>query len=147
VQVRGTTIALGALRFGEPPGAARDRLLPALRSPAVTDAEDYLMWALPRPYTLCTLVFLAKFWLATAVLVPLYLAGDVAPLGIASTLLGAPAMAACTYLSWRILRGSAVDEGLSAPVPSPRGDGPAPPRPGRATSGATRARPVRRRRC
>jgi 2-polyprenyl-6-methoxyphenol hydroxylase-like FAD-dependent oxidoreductase len=47
VQVRGTTVALGALHFGEPPAAARDRLLPALHSPAVTDAEDYLMWALP----------------------------------------------------------------------------------------------------
>jgi 2-polyprenyl-6-methoxyphenol hydroxylase-like FAD-dependent oxidoreductase len=46
-QVRGTTVVLGALRFGEPPAVARDRLLPGLHSPAVTDAEDYLMWALP----------------------------------------------------------------------------------------------------
>jgi hypothetical protein len=59
-----------------------------------------------RLYDACTLVFLAKFVLGTAVLVPLYLAGQVAGLGIACTLLGAPAMGACAYLCWRILRGS-----------------------------------------
>ncbi|WP_179956929.1 FAD-dependent oxidoreductase [Amycolatopsis anabasis] len=48
VQVRGTmTMALGVHRFAQPPTAARDRWLPALRSAAVADAEDYVMWALP----------------------------------------------------------------------------------------------------
>jgi 5-methylphenazine-1-carboxylate 1-monooxygenase len=46
-RIRGTMMALGVLRFTEPPVAARDRWLPALRSRAVTDAEDYVMWALP----------------------------------------------------------------------------------------------------
>jgi uncharacterized membrane protein len=58
-----------------------------------------------RLYSACTLLFLAKFVLTAAVLVPLYLAGQVAALGIACTLLGAPAMGACAYLCWRILRG------------------------------------------
>jgi hypothetical protein len=57
-----------------------------------------------RRYELCTAVFLAKFVLATAVLVPLYLAGHVTALGIAATLLGgAPAAGACAYVCWRIL--------------------------------------------
>lgn len=50
-------------------------------------------------------MFLAKFAIATAALVPLYLAGTVIPLGIAATLLGgAPAAGVCLYLCWRILR-------------------------------------------
>ncbi|UMO99510.1 DUF3159 domain-containing protein [Amycolatopsis sp. EV170708-02-1] len=58
-----------------------------------------------RRYYLCTAVFLAKFAIATAALVPLYLAGTVIPLGIAATLLGgAPAAGVCLYLCWRILR-------------------------------------------
>jgi hypothetical protein len=58
-----------------------------------------------RRYYVCTAVFLAKFTIATAVLVPLYLAGAVIPLGIAATLLGgAPAAGVCVYLCWRILR-------------------------------------------
>jgi len=57
-----------------------------------------------RRYTLCTLVFVAKFAVAAAVMVPLYLSGEVAALGIACTLLGAPAMGVCVYLCWRILR-------------------------------------------
>jgi Protein of unknown function (DUF3159) len=58
-----------------------------------------------RRYDLCTAVFLAKFALATAVLVPLYLTGVVIPLGIAATLLGgAPAAGACVYVCRRILR-------------------------------------------
>jgi uncharacterized membrane protein len=65
---------------------------------------------LRRPYELCTLVFLAKFALAGAVMLPLYLAGQVAALGIACTLLGAPAMGLCAYLCWQILR--------SAPAPA-----------------------------
>ncbi|RSM59246.1 hypothetical protein DMH03_25690 [Amycolatopsis sp. WAC 01376] len=58
-----------------------------------------------RRYYWCTTVFLAKFAIATAVLVPLYSAGAVIPLGIAATLLGgAPAAGVCVYLCWRILR-------------------------------------------
>lgn len=58
-----------------------------------------------RRFYLCTAVFLAKFTIATAVLVPLYLAGTVVPLGIAATLLGgAPAAGVCVYLCWRVLR-------------------------------------------
>lgn len=60
---------------------------------------------LRRRYYVCTAVFLAKFVIGTAALVPLYLAGAVVPLGIAATLLGgAPAAGACIYLCWRILR-------------------------------------------
>jgi hypothetical protein len=58
-----------------------------------------------RRYSLCTAVFLAKFAVTTAVLVPLYLAEAVVPLGIAATLLGgAPAAGLCLHLCWRILR-------------------------------------------
>jgi len=58
-----------------------------------------------RRYQVCTAVFLAKFVVATMTLVPLYLAGQLIPLGIAATLLGgAPAAGACVYLCWRILR-------------------------------------------
>jgi hypothetical protein len=58
-----------------------------------------------RRYYACTAVFLAKFAIGTAVLVPLYLAGTVIPLGIAATLLGgAPAAGVCVYLCWQILR-------------------------------------------
>jgi 2-polyprenyl-6-methoxyphenol hydroxylase-like FAD-dependent oxidoreductase len=46
-RVRGTTMALGVLRFTETPVAARKRWLPALRPSAVTEVEDYVMWALP----------------------------------------------------------------------------------------------------
>jgi hypothetical protein len=65
---------------------------------------------LRRRYQLCTAVFAGKFGIATAVMVPLYLAREVVALGIASTLLTLPAMAACTCLSWRIPRA----EGQSA---------------------------------
>jgi hypothetical protein len=58
-----------------------------------------------RRYYVCTAVFLAKFAIATVVLLPLYLAGAVVPLGIAATFLGgAPAAGACVYLCWRVLR-------------------------------------------
>jgi hypothetical protein len=58
-----------------------------------------------RQYYACTAVFLAKFVIATAVMVPLYLAGAVVPLGIAATVVGGvPAAAVCVYLCWRILR-------------------------------------------
>ncbi|HKS47302.1 MAG TPA: DUF3159 domain-containing protein [Amycolatopsis sp.] len=57
-----------------------------------------------RRYQMCTAIFLAKNGIATIVLVPLYLAGQITPLGITATLLGgAPAACACIYLSWRIL--------------------------------------------
>ncbi|MDT7799419.1 MAG: 5-methylphenazine-carboxylate 1-monooxygenase [Actinomycetota bacterium] len=46
-QVRGTTMAVGVLRFTEPPAVARQRWLPALRHSAVAGLEDYVMWALP----------------------------------------------------------------------------------------------------
>jgi hypothetical protein len=62
---------------------------------------------LQRRYQLCTAVFVVKCAIASAVLVPLYLADQVTGLGIAATLLGgAPAAGACIYLSWRILRRS-----------------------------------------
>ncbi|OLF12544.1 DUF3159 domain-containing protein [Actinophytocola xanthii] len=57
-----------------------------------------------RRYQLCTALLLAKNVVAAAVLVPLYLAGQVTPLGIASTVLGAPATGGCFYLCWRMLR-------------------------------------------
>jgi hypothetical protein len=58
-----------------------------------------------RRYYLCTAVFLAKFAIGTAVLVPLYTAGMVLPLGIAATVLGgAPAAGVSLYVCWRILR-------------------------------------------
>ncbi|HEY0500327.1 MAG TPA: NAD(P)/FAD-dependent oxidoreductase [Kutzneria sp.] len=40
-------MAVGVLRFTEPPAAARDRWLPALPVEAVDQLEDYVMWALP----------------------------------------------------------------------------------------------------
>lgn len=61
--------------------------------------------ALRRRYYLCTAIFLVKFAITTAVLLPLYVARAVLPLGIAATLLGgAPAAGACIYLCWRVLR-------------------------------------------
>jgi hypothetical protein len=64
--------------------------------------RDRRQW---RRYYVCTAIFLAKFAIGTAALVPLYLAGMVIPLGIAATLLGgAPAAGVCVYLCWRILR-------------------------------------------
>lgn len=46
-QVGGTMMALGVLRFTESPAAARRQRLPALRTNAVAELEDYVMWALP----------------------------------------------------------------------------------------------------
>jgi 2-polyprenyl-6-methoxyphenol hydroxylase-like FAD-dependent oxidoreductase len=46
-RIRDTAMALGVLRFGRPPVAARRQWLPALPSDAVTDVEDFVMWALP----------------------------------------------------------------------------------------------------
>ncbi|MFI7128833.1 FAD-dependent oxidoreductase [Nonomuraea sp. NPDC050153] len=49
LQADGMVMALGVLRFTQPPAAARDRWLPALRARAVDGAEDYVMWALSSP--------------------------------------------------------------------------------------------------
>ncbi|MFC9688239.1 FAD-dependent oxidoreductase [Kribbella sp. NPDC056951] len=46
-QIGTTMMAMGALRFQKSPRAARDRWLPDLRSSAIDDAEDFLMWAVP----------------------------------------------------------------------------------------------------
>lgn len=66
-------------------------------------------WRQDRPrrrlYQRCTAVFVVKCAIATAVLVPLYLADRLTALGIAATLLGgAPALGVCVYLCRRILR-------------------------------------------
>lgn len=47
IRVRDTMMALGVLQFSQPPAAARQQWLPALRSDAVTSLEDYVMWAMP----------------------------------------------------------------------------------------------------
>ncbi|WP_086848591.1 DUF3159 domain-containing protein [Amycolatopsis kentuckyensis] len=58
-----------------------------------------------RRFQLCTAVFVVKCTIATAVQMPLYVAGQTAALGIAATVLGgAPSAGACLYLCWRILR-------------------------------------------
>lgn len=57
-----------------------------------------------RRYQLCTAIFLAKFAIAAAVMLPLYLDERVTALGIAATFLGSPAAGVCVYSSWRILR-------------------------------------------
>jgi len=59
--------------------------------------------ALRRRYQVCTAVLVAKSVIATAVLLPLYLADQVVALGIAAaTLGGSPATGLCFYLCWRI---------------------------------------------
>lgn len=45
--VRGTTMALGVLRFTQAPVSARRQWLSALPRGAVAEIEDYVMWALP----------------------------------------------------------------------------------------------------
>ncbi|MEV4009065.1 DUF3159 domain-containing protein [Nonomuraea angiospora] len=72
-----------------------------------------------RRYQKCTAVFVAKFALGVTLMVPLYLAGNVIVLGIASTLLTMPATAACAYVSWRILRAEADPTGAEPAVPMP----------------------------
>lgn len=57
-----------------------------------------------RRYQACTGVFLAKFTIAPLVMTPFYLAEQVVALGIAATMVGTPAVAACVYFCWRILR-------------------------------------------
>ncbi|MFC3452329.1 DUF3159 domain-containing protein [Amycolatopsis speibonae] len=71
--------------------------------------RDKFAWrhdpALRRRYQLCTAVFVVKCCIATAVQVPLYLAGQTIGLAIAATLLGgAPSAGVCLYVCWRILR-------------------------------------------
>lgn len=70
-----------------------------------------------RRYQACTAVLLAKFGIAAAVMVPLYLDGHVVALGVSATLLGTPAVGACAYVCWRILR---VDQ-VRATAPDGRG--------------------------
>ncbi|MEW1838805.1 DUF3159 domain-containing protein [Nonomuraea angiospora] len=72
-----------------------------------------------RRYQKCTAVFLAKFAIGATLMVPLYLAGNVIALGIASTLLTMPATAACAYASWRILRAEAGPTGAEPAVRIP----------------------------
>ncbi|MEU1879660.1 DUF3159 domain-containing protein [Streptosporangium sp. NPDC020072] len=72
-----------------------------------------------RRYQRCTAIFLAKFALGTALMVPLYLAGQVVALGIASTLLTTPATGVCAYLSWRILRAETDPAGPGPAVTTP----------------------------
>lgn len=69
-----------------------------------------------RRYQKCTAIFLLKGVIETAVLLPLYLAELVTALGIASTLLGAPAGGVCIYLCWRILRAPASSAGADSAV-------------------------------
>ena len=57
-----------------------------------------------RLYRRCTAVFLLKFVVAATVMLLLYLLDQVVPLAVASVLLTTPALAACGYLCWRILR-------------------------------------------
>jgi 2-polyprenyl-6-methoxyphenol hydroxylase-like FAD-dependent oxidoreductase len=45
--MHGTAMALGVLRFTQPPMTARQQWLPALHRSAVAEIEDYVMWALP----------------------------------------------------------------------------------------------------
>ncbi|MFC0106006.1 FAD-dependent oxidoreductase [Kibdelosporangium aridum] len=47
MRTRDTMMVLGVLRFTESPIAARRQWLPTLRSSAVAEIEDYVMWALP----------------------------------------------------------------------------------------------------
>jgi hypothetical protein len=71
-----------------------------------------------RRYQACMMVFLVRYGIATAVMVPLYLAGKVVALGIASTLLGAPAMGVCVYLCWRMLRAEADSAAPNSTAPA-----------------------------
>ena len=71
--------------------------------------RDRFRWrrdpVLRRRYQLCTAIFVVKCTIATAVQLPLYLAGQTTALGIAATLLGGALSAGvCIYLCWRILR-------------------------------------------
>ncbi|GAA2807686.1 DUF3159 domain-containing protein [Crossiella cryophila] len=102
IQSAGTAVFLASMLvrwpvIGLAVGAARGERFDWRRDPAQRGR-----------YQLCTAIFATKFGLATAVLIPLYLADQVTGLGIAATLLGgAPAAGACVYLCWRILRGPA----------------------------------------
>ena len=59
---------------------------------------------LRRTYQLCSGVWLIKFSVAAAIMIPLYLGESVVGLAVVSTLLALPAMAGCLYLCWRLLR-------------------------------------------
>ncbi len=66
-----------------------------------------------RAYTLATWLFVAVFVLRIAVQVPLYLAGQVGPLGVAKLVLGWPPYALAAWLAYRVIRRARED----APVP------------------------------
>lgn len=84
-----------------------------------TAGGDRLAWrhdrAQLRRYNLCTAVFLAKDAILIAIKIPFYVAGQVIPLGIITTLTGPPGMALCAYLSWRILRLASPANGAIQP--------------------------------
>lgn len=81
-------------------------VLGVLRRERLGRRHDPAAW---RRYRLCTAVFVVKCTLATAVQLPLYLAGQTTALAIAATLLGgAPSAGLCLYLCWRILRTDSV---------------------------------------
>jgi hypothetical protein len=67
-----------------------------------------------RLYQRCTAVFLVKFAVAAVVMASLYLAGSVVGLGVATIVLTAPALAACVYLCWRMLRVEHAAGGIPA---------------------------------
>ncbi|ADD42962.1 DUF3159 domain-containing protein [Stackebrandtia nassauensis] len=73
-----------------------------------------------RRYQRCTAMFLAKFAIASAVMLPLYLAEHVTALGIANMLLTSPAAGVCVYVSWRILRVPTDPASLGSRCPSLR---------------------------
>jgi hypothetical protein len=66
-----------------------------------------------RAYTLATWFFAAVFAVRIAVQVPLYLAGQVAALGIAKLALGWPLFALAAWLSYRVISRARAE----APVP------------------------------
>jgi hypothetical protein len=70
-----------------------------------------------RRYQACTAVLLAKFGIATALMVPLYLAGHGTALGVTSTVMGPPATAACLYVCWWILGAEAARARTGAQLP------------------------------
>jgi hypothetical protein len=87
-------LVLGAAR-GEGTGWRRDRVL-------------------RRRYQFCTALLVVKSIIATAVLVPLYLADHVVALGVAAvTLGGSPATGLCFYFCWRIVGRAVQDEAMS----------------------------------
>jgi len=75
-----------------------------------------------RAYSLATWIFVGQYTLKIVVLVPLYLAGEVAGLGFMKLILGWPVLALAAWLSYRIIRKARAE--APAPVP-PEGHPPA----------------------